>query len=154
MKALVQVRGEVNMEEGVRDTLEMLNIHAVNHCTFVPETDTYEGMIYKVNDYVAHGEPSADVVETLLRRRGTPTEGDADVDDEWVVDNTEYGDVDELAQALVDEETTLKEAGLDQALCLHPPRGGHDGIKGPTTEGGQLGKHSTEQIDELLVAMR
>jgi large subunit ribosomal protein L30 len=154
MKALVQVRGEVNMEQGVRDTLEMLNIHAVNHCTFVPETDTYEGMIYKVNDYVAYGEPSADVVATLLRRRGSPAEGDADVDDEWVASHTEYGDVDELAQALVDEETTLKEAGLDRALCLHPPRGGHDGIKGPTTEGGQLGQHSTEQIDELLVAMR
>jgi large subunit ribosomal protein L30 len=154
MKALVQVRGEVNIEQGIQDTLEMLNIHSVNHCTFVPETDTYEGMIHKVNDYVAYGEPSAEVVATLIRRRGVAAEDDADVDDEWIAANTEYDDADALATALLDEETTLGEAGLDPAIRLHPPRGGHDGIKGPTQEGGQLGAHSTEQIDELLVSMR
>jgi large subunit ribosomal protein L30 len=154
MKALVQVRGEVDMSQDVHDTLQMLNLHAVNHCTFVPETDTYEGMIHKVNDFVAHGEPSAEVVATLIRRRGTPEEGDGDVDDEWIAEHTEYDDADALATAIVEEETTLRKAGLDPALRLHPPRGGHDGIKGPTVEGGQLGVHSTEQIDELLESMR
>ena len=58
------------------------------------------------------------------------------------------------AAALVDEETTLREEGLSPTLRLHPPRGGHDGVKHPTVEGGQLGKHSTEEIDRLLEAMR
>ncbi|MFB6107352.1 MAG: 50S ribosomal protein L30 [Haloplanus sp.] len=154
MEAVVQVRGEVNIAGDVEDTLGMLNLHSVNHCTFVPETDAYRGMITKVNDYVVHGEPSADVVATLLRRRGEPEEGSADVTDEWVAENTDYDDVDALAEALVAEETTLREEGLSPAVRLHPPRGGHDGIKHPTTEGGQIGKHSTEQIDALLEAMR
>ncbi|MFQ3476157.1 50S ribosomal protein L30 [Halonotius sp. F2-221B] len=154
MQAIVQLRGEVNMSQDVRDTLKMLNLHSTNHVTFVPETDTYRGMITKVNDYVAFGEPSVETVATLLRRRGEPETGDGDIDDAWVADNTDYADVDALAEALVDEETTLRDEGLAPVVRLHPPRGGHDGIKHPVVEGGQLGTHETEDIDALLEAMR
>ncbi|CCQ35785.1 50S ribosomal protein L30 [Natronomonas moolapensis 8.8.11] len=154
MKAIVQLRGEVNQSEAVRDTLGMLNLHRVNHATLVPETDTYEGMVTKVNDWVAHGEPSVETVELLLETRGEPAEGDADIDDAWVTEHTDYADLGALADALAGEETTLQAEGLAPTLRLHPPRGGHDGIKHPTTEGGQLGPHATEEIDDLLEAMR
>jgi large subunit ribosomal protein L30 len=154
MRALVQLRGEVNQGTDVRDTLGMLNLHRVNHATLIPETDTYRGMVNKVNDWVAHGEPSAETVETLVRRRGEPAEGDADIDDEWVAEHTDYADVSALAEALVAEETKLQDEGLSPTLRLHPPRGGHDGIKHPIKEGGVLGKQSTEEIDALLEAMR
>ncbi|WP_254271838.1 50S ribosomal protein L30 [Haloarcula marina] len=154
MQALVQIRGDVNMDTDIHDTLKMLNIHHVNHATLVPETDTYRGMVTKVNDFVAYGEPSQETVELLIERRGEPAEGDADIDDEWVAEHTDYDDVGSLAAALVDEETTLNEQGLSPTLRLHPPRGGHDGIKHPTKEGGELGKHDSEDIDELLEAMR
>ncbi|WP_311172349.1 50S ribosomal protein L30 [Halobellus ordinarius] len=154
MQAIVQIRGEVNMSGAVRDTLKMLNIHRVNHCALVPETETYRGMITKVNDYVAHGEPSVETVETLLATRAEPEEGDAEVDEAWLAEHTDYDDFGALAEALVDEETTLREQGLSPVLRLHPPRGGHRGQKHPTTEGGQLGKHDTDGIDELLEAMR
>lgn len=154
MEALVQLRGEVDQSQGVRDTLAMLNLHKVNHCVFVPEEDTYRGMITKVNDWVAHGQPSAETVELLLSRRAEPAEGSADVDDEWVADNTAYDDIASLAQAIVDEETTLRKQGLSPTLRLHPPRSGHDGIKHPRKEGGSLGKQDTESIDKLLRKMR
>jgi large subunit ribosomal protein L30 len=154
MKALVQLRGEVDMSEDVVDTLDMLNVHGVNHCVLVPETDTYRGMVTKVNDFVAHGQPSVEVVETLLAKRAEPLEGSADVNDAWIAEHTEYEDIGALAQALVDEETTLRDEGLSPTLRLHPPRGGHEGIKHSATEGGQLGKHDAEQIDQLLEAMR
>ena len=154
MQAIVQLRGEVNMSGDVHDTLKMLNVHRVNHCAFVPETDTYRGMITKVNDYVAHGEPSVDAVETVLSTRAEPEDGDAAVDEAWLAEHTDYDDFGALAEALVAEETTLREQGLSPALRLHPPRGGHRGQKHPTTEGGQLGPHDTEDIDELLEAMR
>jgi large subunit ribosomal protein L30 len=120
----------------------------------VPETDAYRGMITKVNDFVAHGEPSQDVLETVLHTRAEPLEGDADVDDEWVAEHTDYDDVAALAEALLSDETTLREQGLSPTIRLHPPRGGHDGIKHPTAEGGQLGKHTTEEINTLLKSMR
>ena len=154
MQALVQLRREVNMSQDVRDTLKMLNLQSVNHVTFVPETDSYRGMITKVNDYVAFGEPSVETVATLIERRGEADEGDADIDDDWVEANTEYDDIDALASALFEEETTLKEQGLSPTLRLHPPRGGHDGIKHPGKEGGMLGTQETEALDSLLEAMR
>ena len=154
MQAIVQLRGEVDMSGSVQDTLSMLNVTRVNHCAFVPENDSYRGMITKVNDYVAHGTPSVEVVETLLSTRAEPIEGDADVDEEWLAEHTDYDSFEALAAALIEEETTLAEQGLSPALRLHPPRGGHDGIKHPTKEGGQLGKHTTEEIDTLLEAMR
>jgi len=154
MKAVVQIRGEVDMSGDIQDTLEMLNIHRVNHCALVPDDDTYRGMVTKVNDYTAYGEPSQDVLETLLKKRADPAEGAADVDDEWVADNTDYDDVADLASALLDDETTLREQGLAPVLRLHPPRGGHEGLKHPVVEGGELGKHDTEEIDALLTAMR
>jgi large subunit ribosomal protein L30 len=154
MKAVVQIRGEVDQSADVRDTLGMLNLHRVNHCTLVPWTDTYRGMVTKVNDWVAYGEPSVDVVETLLQKRAEPFQGKEDVDEEWLSENADYDDFGALAEALVEEETTLKEQGLSPVLRLHPPRGGHDGIKHPTKEGGQLGKHTSEGIDDLLEAMR
>ena len=155
MRAIVQVRGEVNMSQGVRDTLEMLNLHRVNHATLVPETDAYTGMITKVNDWVAHGEPSQEVLTTVLKKRAEPLEGEAFEDDSWWATwETDYDSVSDLAQALLDEETTLREQGLSPTLRLHPPRGGHKGVKHPTKEGGQLGKHQTQDIDDLLEAMR
>ncbi|WP_435127760.1 50S ribosomal protein L30 [Halobaculum sp. D14] len=152
MKAVVQLRGEVDMAGTQHDTLKMLNLHAVNHCTLVPDEDTYRGMIAKVNDYVAFGEPSVETVTLLLETRGEPLEGDADVDDEWVAEHTDYDDVESLAAALVDEETTLREQGLAPVLRLHAPRGGHRGIKHAEKNGGELGRH--EDIDALLEAMR
>ena len=154
MQAIVQLRGDVNLEYGVEDTLDMLNVGRVNHATFVPETDSYRGMITKVNDVVAFGEPSVEAVARTIALRGEPLEGSADVDDEWIDDNTDYADLEALAEALVDEETTLREQGLSPTLRLHAPRGGHEGIKHPVIEGGELGKHTTEEIDSLLEAMR
>jgi large subunit ribosomal protein L30 len=154
MQALVQIRGNVNMNGDIQDTLSMLNVHGVNHATLVPETDAYSGMIAKVNDFVAFGEPSVETVALLLSERGEPLEGDDDIDDEWVADNTDYDDVASLAEALVDEETKLQDEGLAPTLRLHPPRGGHDGIKPPPKDGGELGRHDTQGIDALLEAMR
>lgn len=154
MQAIVQLRGPVNTSQSVRDTLGMLNLGRVNHCTFVPEMASYRGMITKVTDVVAVGEPSAEVVATLLERRAEPVGGTQGIDDEWVDEHTDYESVEDLADALCDDEVTLAEAGLEPVLRLHPPRGGHDGIKQHRSDGGQLGKHETEDIDELLYQMR
>jgi len=89
----------------------------------------------------------------LLERRGKTADGD-DLTEEWLSEETEYDSIEDLAEALLAEETTLKEAGLNPTLRLHPPRGGHKGIKQPVATGGQLGVHETDQIDELLEAMR
>lgn len=152
MRAVIQVRGPIDMDSGQRDTLDMLNIGRVNHATLVPETDAYDGMVAKINDFVAHGEPSVETLTLVLEKRADALDSSADVDEAWVAEHTEYESFEALAEALLAEETTLREQGLSPTLRLHPPRGGHDGIKHPDSTGGELGPH--EDIDPLLEAMR
>ncbi|AEN06114.1 50S ribosomal protein L30 [Halolamina sp.] len=152
MRAVIQLRGEVDMTSGQRDTLDMLNIGRVNHAALVPEEDTYNGMVSKVNDFVAFGEPSVETLTLVLEKRVNAHESTDDVDADWLAENTDYDSFEALAEALLAEETTLREQGLSPTLRLHPPRGGHDGIKHPDSTGGELGPH--EDIDPLLEAMR
>jgi large subunit ribosomal protein L30 len=152
MRAVIQLRGEVDMTSGQRDTLDMLNIGRVNHAALVPEEDTYKGMVSKVNDFVAHGEPSVETLTLVLEKRANALDSTESVDADWLAENTDYDSFEALAEALLAEETTLREQGLSPTLRLHPPRGGHDGIKHPDSTGGELGPH--EDIDPLLEAMR
>lgn len=154
MRAVVQIRGEVNMSGDVKDTLGMLNLGRVNHCTFVPRTDTYDGMVKKVAEFVAFGEPSEETVATLLRRRAEPDSGSDSIDDGWVAENTDFDDVEDLASAVVTEGVTLQDVGISPTLRLHPPRGGHDGIKHTRRNGGVIGAHDQAEMDELLRSMR
>lgn len=154
MHAVVQLRGTVNVPGDVRETLELLHLGRVNHCTFVPDTPSYRGMLTKVVDLAAIGEPSADTVATVLRNRAEPVGGEPGIDDAWVAEATPHDDVASLATALCDDEATLEDVGLEPVVRLHPPRGGHRGLKQHRADGGQLGQHATDEIDELLQQMR
>jgi large subunit ribosomal protein L30 len=148
---VVRVRGDADTPSDVNDTLDMLNLTQVNAFTVVPDDDTYTGMVQKVNDYVAYGEPDAATVAVLLENRGETLEG-GDVDDAYASDRG-YDGVAELAEAAVEGETTLRDEGVNPTVRLHPPRKGHDGIKQSYKQGGVLGNHGDE-IDELLRRMR
>jgi large subunit ribosomal protein L30 len=148
---IVRIRGGADTPGDVEDTLDMLNIGQVNAFTVVAEDDTYTGMVQKVNDYVAYGQPDASTLATLLENRGETLEG-GDVDDAYA-SGRGYEDVAGLAEAVVDGETTLREEGVNPTVRLHPPRKGHDGIKQSYKQGGVLGNHG-DGIDELLRRMR
>ena len=148
---IVRVRGDADTPSDVDDTLDMLNLGQVNAFTVVPEDDTYTGMVQKVNDYVAYGQPDAATVAVLLEKRGETVEG-GEVNDAFASDRG-YDGVAELAEAVVEGETTLREEGVDPTVRLHPPRKGHDGIKQSYKQGGVLGNHG-DDIDELLRRMR
>ncbi len=148
---VVRIKGDTEASAEVGDTLDMLNLPRMNAFTVVPEEDTYTGMVQKVNDYVAYGEPDAETVALLLRERGETLEGD-DVDDDFAAEQG-FDGVDDLAEAVVEEETTLRDAGVNPTLRLHPPRKGHDGIKQSYKQGGVLGNHG-DGINDLLRRMR
>jgi len=148
---IVRIRGDADTPGDVGDTFDMLNLSQTNAFTVVPDEDTYRGMVQKVNDYVAYGEPDVATVALLLEERGETLE-DGDVDEEFAAEQG-YDSVKDLAEAVVSGETTLRDAGVDPTLRLHPPRKGHDGIKHSYKQGGVLGNHG-DSIDELLRRMR
>lgn len=153
MYAVVQVRGVVNTNREIKDTLKMLRLHHVNHCVLIPDTPAYLGMIRKVKDFVAYGEVDYETLATILRTRGRLT-GDEKLTDEYVHEHTPYADIDEFAKALCNGDASLRDlAEIKPVLRLHPPRKGYKTIKRTFQQGGALGYYGRE-INDLLYKMR
>ena len=150
---VVRVRGSVNVRGTIADTMAMLRLHKTNHCTLIPETPSYRGMLSKVKDYVTWGEVEPETMTRLLEQQGRMP-GDNFVDDNLVNDNTTYKSVNDLAHAMATGEATFTDLpGLKPVFRLHPPRGGYEGIKRSFVNGGALG-YRKEAINKLVGRMR
>lgn len=151
MYAVIRIRGRTGIKKNLEDTLDLLNLTRISHAIVIPETPSYKGMLQKAKDYITWGEISEETYKKLLQERGR-LPGNKRVTDEYVKENTDYNSVEELAVALFNEETTLKESGLKPIFRLNPPRKGYKSTKKPVHEGGDLGYRSDE-INELLERM-
>ena len=142
MYAVIRIRGRTGIRKNIADTLDMLNLTRISHTVVIPDTPSYKGMLQKAKDYITWGEVS--------ERARLP--GNKRVTDEYVKENTDYASVDDLAVAILNGETTLKESGLKPIFRLAPPKKGYENTRTPFTEGGSLGYRS-ENINELLEKM-
>ncbi len=131
MYAVVMIRGTINANRKIKDTLKMLNLHRINNCTIVPEDVSYKGMLQKVKDYVTWGEVKEEVMKKLLAKNG--------------VENVE-----EAIKKLKEGEK-LKNI-TKPYFNLPPPKKGYKSIKKPFTMGGSSG-YRGESINELIERM-
>ncbi len=151
--AVVRVRGTVNVNTEIADTMKMLRLNRVNHCVFVPNKKSYAGMLQKVKDYVTWGEAKPETMAKMIIRRGRLA-GDKKISDKYIKENTDYSSVMAFATALLKEEVQYKDLkGIKPVIRLHPPRKGYEGLKRSYNEGGALGyrgKDINELIDRML----
>ena len=153
MRAVIRLRGSVNVKWDISDTLKMLRLNRINHCVLLDENPHYDGMIQKVKDYVAWGKINERSLELLLKERGR-LEGGARLNDDYVKENTDYEDIKTLSSAILDGKIKIKDVPkLKPVFRLHPPRKGHTRIKKTFVQGGVLGCHGDE-IEKLLYKMR
>ncbi|MBU4190504.1 MAG: 50S ribosomal protein L30 [Candidatus Thermoplasmatota archaeon] len=149
--AVVRVRGNININRGIKDTLKMLNLTKVNHCVFIPETKEYKGMLQKVKDYVTWGEIDSDTLTEMIKERGR-LKGDKPVTDKYIEENG-YISIKKFVDSVIEGEikySFLKD--VKPVIRLHPPRKGLEGIKRSYAIGGALGCRGKE-INELLRRM-
>ena len=151
--AVVRLRGQVNVNRKIKDTLAMLRLHKRYHCVIVPDTPSYRGMLNVVKDYVTYGEINAETLTLLLRKRGKLI-GNKPLTDEYVKDRTKYNSIEEFARAVINGEASLKDLPeLKPVFRLHPPRGGLKSTKWSYKAGGDLGYRGRD-INKLLYKMR
>ena len=151
--AVIRLRGRVNVNRKIKDTLAMLRLHRRYHCVIVPDTPSYKGMLNVVKDYVTYGEVKAETLALLLRKRGKLV-GNKPLTDEYVKEKTGYNSIDEFAKAVVEGKASLKDLpDLKPVFRLHPPRGGLKSTKWSYGVGGDLG-YRGEAINQLLYKMR
>ncbi len=148
--AVLRLRSSVNIDRRREDTLGLLRLNRVNHCTIVQQSPEIKGMLHKVKDIVTWGEIEPEVLSKLLRTRSNIEGG---LTDEIVADGTIYSTVDEFSHAVVSgiEEITIID-DLVNLFRMHPPKGGHRSIKKPYNTGGSLG-YCGKEINTLLERM-
>ena len=74
------------------------------------------------------------------------------VTDEYVAENSDYNNIAELAEALINSEVKLADVGIKPVFRLHPPRKGYEDIRLSVNEGGSLG-YRGEEIKDLAKRM-
>ncbi len=151
MFAIVRLRGEVNVRPEIKDTLDMLRIHRVNHCVVVKEDLHFRGMIQKVKDYVAWGKIDDETLAMLLEKRGRLS-ANRRLTEQFLKENTSYRSFKELASALNSGTASLKDLGIKPIFRLHPPRKGFKTTKKTAQQGGDIGFR--QDLADLITKMR
>ena len=147
MFLVIRVRGTTGVIQNIADTLDMLRLNRISHAVLVDESPSYKGKKKKAKDYITWGEVDAEFVSALITKRGR-LPGNVKVTDEYVSENSDYDNIDELAEALVNSKIKLDDVGIKPVFRLHPPRKGYEDIRLSIQEGGTLG-YRGEEIRDL-----
>jgi large subunit ribosomal protein L30 len=83
----------------------------------------------------------------MIAKRGR-LPGNVKVTDEYVAENTDYDNIEELAKDVVESKVKLADVGIKPVFRLHPPRKGYEDIRLSVNEGGSLG-YRGEEIKDL-----
>ncbi len=142
MYAVIRVRGTVGVTKKIEDTLKLLNLEKPNHCTLVPETESYKGMLKKIKDFVTWGEIDDETLKLLVEKKGRKI-GNKKLDKK---------EVENVIKAI--KERGLKKSGIKPVFRLSPPRKGYErgGVKKPYKVGGALG-YRGKDINALIRRM-
>jgi ribosomal protein L30/L7E len=70
--AVIRITGDVNLTGKIRETFNRLRLRRKYGCIVLNPTKEQEGMIDKVQDFVAFGEINDDTLKKLKEKRGNP----------------------------------------------------------------------------------
>ena len=150
--AVVRVRGSVNVNPKIKETMKLMKLSRVNHCVIIPENETYAGMLNIIKDYVTWGEIDSETTELLLESSGKSS-GNSAFSKEHLKETT-FKTMKALAKGLTEGKVVMRDVpGLKPLFRLHPPRKGYEGIKRSFKVGGALG-YRADKINILLRRMQ
>ncbi len=149
MYAVIRIGGQVNIPGGVRETIEMMNLHKNNHCTLLEETSSNEGMLNKAKDQVTWGEIDKETLAEMILKRGRLA-GDEKLTENYIENEVEVS-LEEFAEGLIDGEYSLSDAGIKSVFRLNSPSKGFKNTKRHFPNG-SLG-YREDKINNLLKRM-
>lgn len=140
MIAIVRIRGEINVERSIKETLKRLRLMKKYSCVIIAKPKKEQiGMIKKVKDFVAYGEISEEMLSKLLEARGKAINNAKKVDFKSAVKDFVAG-------------KKLEELNIKPFFRLHPPRKGIESKKHFGVGKGVLGNNK-EKINNLIERM-
>jgi large subunit ribosomal protein L30 len=123
--AVVRVRGRVDVDHRMNDTMRMIGLTRVNHCSIVDESQL--GMVQKCKDLLTWGEIDQETFGMLVMKRGMKV-GNKRITEEDVK-KVGFKSIDEFTEKFLKSEKKFEDLGIKKVFRLHPPRKGHGHIK-------------------------
>ncbi len=149
----IRVRGQVGVRPQIEDTLEKLLLGRLHQARLFTVTPSIDGMITKSKDYITWGEPTEELIEKLLKKRGR-LPGNGRLTDAYVKKNSSHSSIKALAKAIATGKGQVSDVeGLKPVFRLTPPSKGYRGKRNlPVGMGGITG-YRGEGINELAIRM-
>ena len=149
----IRVRGQVRVRPQIADTLDKLLLGRLHQARLLHVTPSLDGMITKSKDYITWGEPTEEIIEQLLRKRGR-LPGNQRLTDAYVKKNSSHASIKALAKAIASGKGKVSDVeGLKPIFRLTPPSKGYIGKRHlPVGMGGITG-YRGEGINELATRM-
>ncbi len=151
--AIIRIRGRVDVPPDVETTLRLLRLTRKYTAVIYPKTDSIDGMLNVVKDWVTWGEIRAETLKKLILKRGRAV-GNKPLNEEKIKELFNIS-LDELVKALMEGRIFWHklEDKVKPVFRLHPPKGGFKkSTKKPLGSGGELG-YRGEAINELIDKM-
>jgi len=152
MYAVVRIRGSVDVDREIKDTLSMLRLKAQNNAMICTENKEWKGMLQKVKDWVTFGEIDKKTLMLLLEKR-LRTTGDKRVDAKLLKEATGYDSFEKFADDMVNQKIVLKNfRKLKPFFRLTPPSKGFKSVKlhYPRGDLGYRGKEINELLERMV----
>ena len=112
MIAIIRIKGMVNINEDVENTLSRLRLRRKYACTLVDmNNNEINGMVKKIRNFVAYGEIDKPTLVELIKKRAQS------------LDKTKKIDPEKISEILL-KEKKFDNTGIKPFVRLHPPRGG------------------------------
>ena len=148
---VLNLHGAINSSAQVRKALEELKVVRRFSASVVPEDPSTLGTLKLCKDRVAWAPIEADLLATLLKKRGMISATKSL--DSVSLKKMGYKDHEELAAKMVEQEIRLSAVqGLRPFFRLAPPKGGfRRSMRRGSTEKGMLG--SNPRLSELVGRM-
>jgi len=149
----IRVRGQVGVRPQIEDTLDKLLLGRLHQARLFTLTPSLDGMITKTKDYITWGEPTEELIEQLLKKRGR-LPGNGRLTDAYVKKNSSHSSIKAFAKAIATGKGQVSDVeGLKPVFRLTPPSKGYKGKRNlPVGMGGITG-YRGEGINELATRM-
>lgn len=151
--AIIRIAGQQGLNEKIKTTFKLLNLHKKNTCVIVSNNKQTQGMIRVIKDHTTWGEIDEKTLSQLLEKRGKII-GNKPLTKEYVKEKTKL-EFSQFIKELLEDKKQIKDVkGLKPFFRLLPPRKGFErkGTKKHFSVGGALG-YRKEKINELIQRM-
>lgn len=151
--AVIRLKGDPGLKVDVRKTCTYLNLYKKNHCTIIPNTPEFVGMLNVIQEVATWGELDKETCKELLQKRGR-LPGNKLLTEQYIKEKNALT-LDQFVEAFLSFKKEITDVpGLKKFFKLTPPRHGFEskGVKTQYSLGGALG-YRKDKINELLRRM-